>query len=364
MVIGVDGNDANVTSRVGVGVYTFNLLNYFAKVSTANLKFVVYLKNAPAGCLPPESEYFRYQVVPGRTLWLSLFLPRVVNKSKNIDVFFSPAHYSPPKIHVPLVVTIHDLAYFYYPKEFLKRDLFKLKNWTRKSIQSAKKIICVSKSTKDDVALFYKTPEDKLEVIYNGYEKGDNNETKPADFTLSSKSYILFVSTLQPRKNIDFLVSAFLKIQQKNPELKLVIVGKKGWLYKKLFKRVKKLKIENSVLFTGFMSDAELTFLYKNALCLIHPSLYEGFGIPILEAMAYDCPVISSNKSSLPEIGGDAALYFDPTDEDDLVGKFNTLANDEKLQQALIQKGRERVSRFSWEKCASETLDVIKSAAV
>ncbi len=363
MVIGVDGNDANVTSRVGVGVYTFNLLNYFAKVSTANLQFVVYLKNTPAGCLPPESEYFRYQVVPGRTLWLSLFLPRVVNKSKNIDVFFSPAHYSPPKIHVPLVVTIHDLAYFYYPKEFLKRDLYKLKNWTRKSIQNAQKIICVSKSTKEDVIKYYNPSSEKLEVIYNGYEKEYTPDIRPEGYTLPTKSYILFVGTLQPRKNIDFLVSAFLKIQNSNPELKLVIVGKKGWLYKKLFKKVKKLKLEDSVLFAGFVSNPELTFLYKNALCLIHPSLYEGFGIPILEAMAHDCPVISSSKSSIPEIGGDAALYFDPTDEDDLVGKFKKLVGDKNLQQALIQKGKERVSGFSWEKCASETLDVIKSAA-
>ncbi|MDO8741599.1 MAG: glycosyltransferase family 1 protein, partial [Candidatus Roizmanbacteria bacterium] len=152
---------------------------------------------------------------------------------------------------------------------------------------------------------------------------------------------------------------AFNKFIQTNSDFKLVIVGKKGWLYKDIFEKVKIMKLEEKIIFTDHVSDPELIWFYKNAFCLVLPSFYEGFGIPVLEAMDFDCPVIASYSSSLPEIGGDASLYFDPKNPYDLLEKLKFLKENKELRQELIIKGKQRIKNFSWEKCGKETLDVI-----
>ena len=136
-------------------------------------------------------------------------------------------------------------------------------------------------------------------------------------------------------------------------------MGKKGWLYKDIFEKVKLMNLGEKVIFTDHVEDVELIWYYKNAFCLVFPSLYEGFGIPVLEAMSYDCPVIASYSSSLPEIGGDASLYFDPKNPDDLLEKLRTLQDNNELRKELISKGQQRIIDFSWEKCWKETLEVI-----
>ena len=150
--IGVDGNEANVKKRVGVSVYALNLLKYFSRVATQEIQFNVYLKNFPLNDLPEENKYFRYCLINGKFLWSQIYLPLYLYRRKNIDVYFSPAHYLPRFCPVPQVVTIHDLAYLYYPEDFIKKDLWQLKNWTNFSINQAKRIIAVSKTTKKDLA--------------------------------------------------------------------------------------------------------------------------------------------------------------------------------------------------------------------
>lgn len=362
--IGIDGNEANVYRKVGVSVYTQNLINYFQKKSNKTLNFDIYLRNKPIKTMPPKNKYFNYKVVKGLFLWSQLFLPlNLIFNNKNA-VFFSPAHYIPRFSTIPTVVTIHDLSFLYYPADFLKKDLYKLKNWTKQSIKKSKKIIAVSQSTKSDIVKFYGVSENKITVIYNGFEKKitknkiDNKLIKK----LQKQPYILYVGTLQPRKNLPTLIDSFSEFIKENPNFKLVLAGKKGWLYENIFNKIKNLKLERKVLFTDFVSDATLQDLYKNAFCLVLPSFYEGFGIPILEAMNEGCPVISSDKSSLPEIGGDAALYFDPKDSDQLVSQLNNLKNHIDLRNTLIANGKQRIRLFSWQKCAEETLAVIKSS--
>ncbi|MCX7881397.1 MAG: glycosyltransferase family 4 protein [Patescibacteria group bacterium] len=363
MVIGIDGNEGNTSQKVGVSVYTTNLLYYFNKWANQNTQFKVYLKEKPSFNLPKENRYFKYKIVPGKFLWSQVFLPLNLYQERSIDVFFSPAHYLPRFCPVPQIVTIHDLSYLYYPENFLKKDLYQLKNWTKYSILKAKKIIAVSNSTKNDILKNYHLPEKKIIVIYNGYEKikGKKSTLK---IRKNNKPYLLYVGTIQPRKNISFLLSAFAKIKTKYPQLELILAGKKGWLYEEIFKKVIDLGLEKEVFFTDYITDYQLIFLYQNALCLIMPSLYEGFGIPILEAMSLGCPVISSFVSSLPEIGGDACLYFDPKDENDLLDKLKILMENKTLRKELIEKGKKRVRLFSWEKSAQETLTVIKNIAL
>ncbi len=357
--IGVDGNEANVEKKVGVSVYALNILIYFSTIADSKNKFVVYLKKPPLLDLPDENEFFKYKVIHGKFLWSQIFLPFELYSNKNIDVYFSPAHYLPRFCPVPQVVTIHDLAYLYFPNEFTKKDLWQLKNWTNVSIKKARQIIAVSKTTKKDIMKNYGIDEAKVTVVYNGFEKTLKAKTS----TVKLKKYILFVGTIQPRKNLEILIDAFNKFIQINKDFKLVLVGKKGWLYESIFEKVKTMRLENKVIFTGHITDEELVSYYTNAFCLTLPSLYEGFGIPVLEAMSYNCPVISSFSSSLPEIGGDACLYFDPKNTDDLLEKLNILQNNSKLRKELILNGKQRIKDFSWKKCGKETLEVIKNYA-
>ena len=254
----------------------------------------------------------------------------------------------------------------------LKKDLYKLQNWTKYSIEKSKKLIAVSKTTKKDIMKFYHTPEDKIEVIYNGFEKHITSNTDKtwtdlvSKFEIRNSKFILYVSTLQPRKNVQTLIKAFNEFKKEHSEYKLVLVGKKGWMVEKIMNEInvetgRDLSVQQDVIFTGFLSDEEVVALYKHAFCYVLPSLYEGFGITILEAMSHGAPVITSYASSLPEVGGEACLYFEPTNSEDLVFNLNLLLNDKDLRKDLIEKGQERIKNFSWSKCAAETLKVIKS---
>lgn len=373
MIIAIDGNEANTHEKVGVSTYTYQILKYFQKKTCHDLRFIVFLRKPPLEDMPERSEYFTYEVVPGRIAWSQIFLPLRLYQKKlmgqNIDVFFSPAHYSPRFCPWPLVVTIHDLSYIYYPNDFLKKDLYKLKSWTLDSVKKAKKIITVSKTTKKDVIKNYQVEDNKVEVIYNGYEKKLSHpggspsgvcEVLPRGEKLH-RDYILYVGTLQSRKNIPALIKAFACFKVDYPEFKLVIAGKKGWLFTEIFNEVERLNLKNDVVFTGYIEDEKIVELYKSAFCFVLPSLYEGFGITLAEAMSFGCPTIASFTSSLPEVGGDASLYFDPHSEKDLYEKLKLLKEDKNLRQELIKKGRERVKLFSWEKCGEETLSILKS---
>ena len=363
MLIGIDGNEANVERRVGVSVYALNLLKYFAKASSTDLKFRIYLRRDPLPDLPKKNKNFDYDVVSGSFLWSQIFLPLRLFQQNDLDVFFSPAHYLPRFCPAPTAVTIHDLAYLYFPGDFLKSDLMKLRDWTKYSVGKAQKIIAVSKTTKKDVIKAYDVDQNKIEVIYNGYEKKHLPSESKLKYDVGNNPYLLYVGTLQPRKNITTLIEAFYKFKQIHSQFKLVVAGKKGWLYEKIFNLVTELGLEDDVYFTDYVSDNQLIFLYKNAFCFIMPSLYEGFGIPPLEAMSFGCPVVSSISSSLPEVAGDAALYFDPKNPVDLVEKLKDLKDNPDLRKRLIKKGAERVKQFSWTDCAEKTLKVIKSVA-
>ena len=366
MVIGVDGNEANVDEHVGVSVYTLVQLNYFQSVASENLSFCVFLRQKPKKSMPKATPHFYYEVVKGTFLWSQIFLPIHLYTKSKIDLYFAPAHYIPRFCPVPIVVTIHDLSFFYYPSEFRKKDLFQLKNWTAQAIHKSKAIIAVSKTTKKDIVKWYQIPDTKISVIYNGFEKKSEDKSDKdvlTQYNISGKKYILYVGTLQPRKNIVTLIHAFNDYYKTHEGLKLVIVGKKGWLYDEIFAEVKRLSLNDKVIFTDFIPDEDVIILYKNAWVFVMPSLYEGFGIPILEAMAYGCPVISSQNSSLPEIGGEACLYFDPEDPNDLIEKLYQLAQSKEIYNKLIKTGKNRITLFSWERCAHETLELLKNQA-
>ena len=362
MTIGIDGNEANVEKKVGVSNYTYHMLLYFNEVASEKKQFVVFLRDDPRNDLPKENRYFKYKVIKAKFLWRDVFLPLSLYRKKHIDLFFSPAHYTPRFCPVPIVVTIHDVSYIHFPDEFLEKDLYKLTHWTAHAVTQARKIIAVSESTKKDIIAHYHISKNNINVIYNGYEKYTPSIKKDSSlYSLPQGPYFLYVGTIQPRKNIKRLIEAFGKLLKKHPNYKLVIVGKKGWLYGDIFDKALELGLEDSVIFSGYVSNEQLSRLYKNALCCVVPSLYEGFGLPVLESMGQNCPVIASNISSIPEVGGKACLYFNPYDEEELEKAMIKVATNEKLHKELVEKGKQRVKEFSWEKCAKETLAVLES---
>lgn len=363
IVIGIDGNEANVVYKVGVSVYTLNILKYFQTQASEDLQFIVYLRSKPLAELPLATNYFTYKIVWGPVLWSQVFLPIHLWIFKllgnYLNVFFSPAHYIPRFCPFKTIVAIHDLSYLYFPHEFLKKDLYQLKNWTEYALKNSEKIIAVSKTTKKDIIHEYSIQDEKITVIYNGYE--DPIHGLASGKNANKFPYFLYIGTVQPRKNLDTLIAAFSQFHKTHPEYKLIIAGKKGWLYEDIFKQVEKLEMQNSILFPGFVPEEQKNSLYKNAVAFILPSLYEGFGIPLLEAMAHDCPVISSFSSSLPEIGGEACLYFDPKNNEDLVEKMNLITTNKELVKKLIALGKKRIELFSWQETGKNTLHILQS---
>ena len=369
MTIAIDGNEANVKNRVGSGVYTYELLKQFVKLKSP--QFTVYLKEEPLTGLPKETENFKYIVFGPKNFWTQFALPIKLTFGLKPDVFFSPAHYGPRFSKAPYVVTIHDLSYLHFPELFKKEDLLQLTNWSKYSIRNSSAIIAPSKSTKEDIVKNYQIPPPKITVTYEGYNKEAFKPQSTAKVSSAKKKYkiagdyVIFVGTLQPRKNIERLIKAFEILNTKYQILNtnLVIAGKKGWLYDSILQKPKDLGIEDKVIFTDFVPDADLPALISGAKLYVNPSLWEGFGIPVIEAQACGVPVVVSNTSSLPEIVGKSALTFNPKDVKDISSAILVMLTDDKLREIFIKKGLENIKRFSWESCAKQTLKVLETAA-
>ena len=269
-----------------------------------------------------------------------------------------------------VVVTFHDMTFFLYPKKhiFIKRIFFKLFIYI--SSWRANRLIAVSNNTKKDIIKFMHINNGKIDVVYEIIDsKYHPIKNKSAILKVKKKykifnKFILYVGTLEPRKNIVNLIQAYYKLISKNNVThQLVIVGKKGWHYQEIFKIVTKLNLNKGrerIVFTGYVSEEELPFLYNAADVFVYPSLYEGFGIPPLEAMACGVPVISSNLSSIPEVIGEAGILINPYNIQDIYQTLYKLLNDDKLKKELKSKGLKRAQEFSSEKLANETIKVYK----
>ena len=350
-------------NRVGSSEFCFQLLTSLHKIDKVN-EYSIFLPVSPPADMPSVTEKWKYVVFRAKKLWTLLGLSRKLLSYKDIGVFFSPTHYLPLRVPVKSVISILDVSYLYFPGLFKKKDLYQLKLWGGYSIRKATKIITISNSSKNDIIKAYGVKSEKVTVVYPGIKQISSIKQKELSmedlkekFGISSH-YILFVGTLQPRKNIVKLIQAFSKITKQ--DIELVIVGKKGWQYEEILAAPEKFGIKTKVKFLDSVSDSDLPLIYKKALCFVLPSLYEGFGLPILEAMQYGCPVLTSNVSSLPEAGGDAAVYFNPEDIDEIASKIEDVISDPKLREEMIKKGYNQIKKFSWEKTARETLAILE----
>jgi len=258
----------------------------------------------------------------------------------------------------PFIVTVHDLVRCcsgFTRETIIEKILIKL---DIRYIKRASHIIAVSQHTKNDLIKYLKIPDNRISVIYNGV---DHSIFKPYNIKLLDKPYILYVGSERPRKNLGRLFEAFAKLKKEFPELKLLKVGASGRSEKyrrDTIKKLDSLKITQDIIFVDHLSELDLAHYYSSATLLAYPSLYEGFGLPPLEAMACGCPVITSNTSSLPEVVGEAGIMVNPYDTNSLVQAMRRVLTDDKLRGDMVRKGLEQAKRFSWEKTARQTLEV------
>ena len=362
MLIGIDASRSVAQKRTGTENYSLNLIHRLLALQSDH-RYRLYFNRPPNYNLQPTTHNLR--IMPFPRLWTHLRLSWEMAR-RPPDLLFVPAHVLPIVHPRRSVVTVHDLGYLYYPEAHRLLDRLYLDLSTRHNARAAAHLIADSSATKRDLVERYGVEPDKITVVYPGYDDATFQPVRDEEAIEAVRArygiagdYILFIGTLQPRKNLIRLIEAYWKLETRS--WKLVIAGKKGWLYREIFRQVEELELERRVVFTGYVPEGELPALLSRARLFVFPSLYEGFGLPVLEALACGTPVVCSNSSSLPEAAGAAAVLVDPLDVEGLAAAMERVLSDEELRVKLIEHGFEQVRKFSWERCARETLDVLES---
>lgn len=367
--IGIDASRMAVAARTGTEHYTFELLGALAQIDRST-RYTLYCNQMPAA-LPALGANFALRQIPLARLWTHARLSADV-LARPPDLLFVPAHVIP--LGAPLqrrtrtVVTIHDLGYLHFPEAHTRAHRLYLRLSTAWSARVAHRVIAVSAATRADLVRYTGVAPAKISVIHHGVAAHFAPVASQPMITAVQarhaidRPYFLFVGTVQPRKNLERVIAAFAALAVSQQPL-LVIAGKKGWLTAAIERRAQELGVADRVRFVGYLPDADLPPLLSGALGFVFPSLYEGFGMPVLEAMACGTPVLTATTSSLPEVAGDAALLVDPCDTSAIADGLRRLASEPQLRAELGARGRARAARFTWRACAEATLRVLQQAA-
>lgn len=373
MLIGIDASRAIRPERTGTERYSWEIIRHLLHLPASyRHEWRLYVDDAPAQDLLAEvgqddlaSVHVRR--LTSRRMWTHRALCQEVLRQPP-NVLFVPSHVIPfvlpPSRLPPSVVTVHDLGYRAWPDMHTQSQRAYLESSTRWSASVARRVICISQATADDLSRAYGTDPAKVDVIHEGIDlqRFASDGTRHAAPT--GRPYALYVGTIQPRKNLARLMQAYARLIKVHAiDWDLVLAGKPGWHSDALYAQAAALNLSDRIHLSGYVPDDALPSLIRNARFFCFPSLYEGFGLPVLEAQALGVPLVTANNSSLPEIAGDAALLVDPTDVDAIADAMLALSRDEALRQRLIAAGYENVKRFSWEKAAAETLAVLEKAA-
>ncbi|MBI3008564.1 MAG: glycosyltransferase family 4 protein [Candidatus Omnitrophica bacterium] len=375
MKIGIDIRSM-AGEKTGIGRYTENLIQGLASCDEVNayLLYCFFFKSfrkKVAGISLPDGKRFSFVAknIPGvvlRYLWNAEIF-KIDKLIGNVDILLLPELEIPPVNHEKIVSVIHDVIPLISEKWHTRESARSIGKFIKRAVNRADMVITVSNHTKQDLIQMTGIKEEKVRVTYEGicpfYRKmvsRDCNGLLKRKYGIEDR-FILFTGTIEPRKNLAALFKAYslLKNERKVPH-KLIVVGKKGWMYKDIFETVNRLGISEDVLFTGYVPDEELVLLYNAADLFVYPSFYEGFGLPPLEAMACGTPVITSNTSSLPEVVGDAGIMVDPHDVNGLASAMERVLYDEALRERMTADGLERAKLFSQENMARATLKVLE----
>lgn len=375
MRIGIDASRATRAERTGTEGYSLQLIRRLLAIDSES-QYLLYFNQPPPPGLLPESPQRRDRVLTFPRLWTHLRLSAEMAFHPP-DLLFVPAHVLPLVCPRRTVVTVHDLGYLHEPQAHRLLDRLYLDLSARYHARVATRLLAISQATRDDLVRHYGVRPERVSVTYLA---ADETYAPVPDMARIAGvkarcgiagEYLLFVGTLQPRKNLVRLVRAFAEAtgsggqspdQPEHPPPLLVLAGKKGWWSGELMGVVKELGLEGRVVFPGYVPASDLPALYSGATAFVFPSLYEGFGMPVLEAMACGTPVLAANVSSLPEVVGDAGLLVDPTDTGALAAAMRRLVDDAALRSELRRRGLARAGLFSWERCARETLAALRQA--
>ena len=368
MVIGIDASRATAERRTGTEAYAWHLIRALVPLANERGHTVkLYFNQAPN--LPISPSPHLPISLPSRRLWthLRLGLELLLHPP---DVFFTPAHVIPLSHFGPSVATIHDLGYHYFPEAHTKSRVRELIWSTRHNARRSRIVIADSEATERDVSRFYATSRDVISTVYPGYDESLKPVTAAGTLQqVSGKNeisapYLLFIGTLQPRKNIMRILDAFLQIAGDIPH-QLVMAGSSGWLAQPFMDKIAALspELRQRIRLPGFVDESDKAALISGADALIFPSLYEGFGFPILEAQACGTAVLTADNSSMPEVAGEGALIVSAESTRSIANGMKQLATDAALRDALIAKGFENLQRFSWKTAAEQVLDVLERAA-
>ncbi len=369
MKIGIDARPLT-EKKAGIGTYLNEILKELNNIDKEN-EYYLYSNKKIVLDFKLNSNFkiceYNYKI---GTFFILYKIYKIIKKD-NIDIFWGTEHCLPrKKENIKYLLTIHDLALKKMPNVGKFINVLIQNFILKKSCYNADKIIAISKSTKKDLIEILNVNESKIKVIYPSGNKSykyelNKEEEKEIEkkYKIEKNKFLFFLSTIEPRKNVITLVKAFEKLKIKNKDLKLVISGGLGWKYKKTLKIIEKSKYREDIILTGYINNLEKEYFYKNATCFVYPSLYEGFGLPILEAMNNKQIVVTANNSSLKEVGGSAALYYnDAKNVENLEKIINKTINlNESERKEIIKLGEEQVKKFSYKKCAKEINDLIKS---
>ncbi len=376
MNIGIDASRAFEKEKTGIEEYSYQLIKNLAMMDLKSHQIFLYArKNLVIDFDLPSN--FKLKIISPNKFWTQIGLASEMMKNKP-DVLFVPA-YAVPQVHPSkTVVTIHGLEYKYFPECYSLKERMILEINTKLSIKLASKIIVPSENTKKDLIKFYGVEEGKINVVYHGvnsnWSKGFSPKVKQNNLvqiraealTPKIEFNVLFLGRLEKRKNIVNLVKAFElfknQLRRRHSGMspsQLILVGKAGFGFEEIKTTIQESQFKKDIILKDYISESEKEELYQNADLFILPSFYEGFGLPVLEAMSYGVPVVCSNTSSLPEVAGGAALLIDPNNIQEISEAMSKVFNDDDLRNKMIERGFENVGRFSWEKCARETMGVL-----
>jgi glycosyltransferase involved in cell wall biosynthesis len=301
-------------------------------------------------------------------MWFEWSVPRAL-KQWNADVFLSPDGYGSLRTAVPTCLVVHDLAFEHYPEHLRASHRWYLRHYTRLFCEKASRIVTVSEYSKKDIAERYHIPPEKIAVACNGAHEAyhqltpDEREAAKEEYA-GGAEYFVFVGALHPRKNVEALLRAFIRFKKRQrSNMKLVIVGRMAWKYEALEGMKEKMPFKEDVTWLGYRGAEELARIIGGAYALVYASLFEGFGIPILEALTAGVPAVVSNTSSMPEVAGDAGLLCDPTSKESIAEAMQKIYKDEALRARLVAAAPAQAARFSWERAADVLWESVEQCA-
>ena len=366
MKIGIDASRYNLGGGTGVELYStkiiHGLVEYFKHHKEHSLVFYT-----PKKLTLYKTQNIKHRVIPMKRFWTKIrfSLEMLLHKP---DVLFVPSHMFPRFAPKKSYIMIHDVAFMHMKKVYSRIHYWHLKSGTKYAVKKAAKILVPSEATKKDLMKFFKCPAEKIEVIYHGCDfahKTLNPKFETEIFERlglkRSDNFFLFIGRIEAKKNISRIIEAFVEFHKNFPNRKLVLAGKRGAGFNKILKKAQELNAFEKIIMPGYITENEKHVLMKYCTAFVFPSLYEGFGFPILEAFTYGKPVITSAKGSAPEVAGDAAIYVDPNESKSIQNAMKRIITEANLKGELAQKSKARLAKFKWEDSIAQTVKILIS---